>query len=281
MPLTPIQESALEAIWRNRNEMSHLAGASAIHASADSIRYSGDLDLFHISESAVALAFEADRRALIQAGFLLRVLLSQPGFIRAELLKEHDRLLVDWAHDSAWRFMPTVVLEGIGHVLHPVDLAVNKVLALAGRDEPRDWVDVLYLDRNFITLGAMVWAAVGKDPGLNPSMLLEFLGRKGKVQQRDLDRLMLTSDVCLQELRSQWMESLVRARAFVGERPPEEAGQLYVDEKSGRFFTPQPGDCYRLHAATEGGVLPRIQNSPDETLVGREDLEQFFARRVL
>jgi hypothetical protein len=160
----------LGAIWENRSEASHLAGASAIHASPDSVRFSGDLDLFHDDEASVA----EDHAALEKAGFSVEVLLSQPGFIRAQARRNGQEILVDWAHDSAWRFMPTVLIKGIGHVLHPVDLAVNKVLALSGRDEPRDWVDTLYLDAKFISLGAMVWAAVGKDPGMNPEMLLSL-----------------------------------------------------------------------------------------------------------
>lgn len=134
MPLTPIQNDVLATIWENRAETSHLAGASAIQASPKSMRYSGDLDLFHDNESEVAEAFAKDRTALEAADFEISVLLSQPGFIRARIFKAGESVLIDWAHDSAWRFMPTIALEGIGHVLHPVDLAVNKVLALGGRD---------------------------------------------------------------------------------------------------------------------------------------------------
>jgi hypothetical protein len=47
--------------------------------------------------------------------------------------------------------------------LHPIDLAVNKVLALAGRDEPRDLLDTLYQHREVLCLGALCWAACGKD----------------------------------------------------------------------------------------------------------------------
>jgi len=39
--------------------------------------------------------------------------------------------------------MPPIEVEAVGFVLHPVDLAINKVLALAGRDEPRDMIDIL------------------------------------------------------------------------------------------------------------------------------------------
>jgi len=284
VPLTSLQLNVLAAIWRNRDDSSHLAGASAIHTSSGSVRYSGDLDFFHDDETAVAEAFAKDRTALEEADFSIRILLSQPGFIRARVLQSGESVLLDWAHDSAWRFMPTVSLEGIGHVLHPVDLAVNKVLALGGRDEPRDWVDILYLDAKFISLGAMVWAAVGKDPGMNPEMLLGLLSRKGKIQRRDFDRLLLTPNLKLESLLAQWAKSLEEAKVFVNSRPPSEAGALYVRPDSGTFFTPLPGDAYELREARCGGVLPRMNELEKSMLwespAARERLEQFFGRRL-
>lgn len=64
--------------------------------------------------------------------------LNQPGYVRAVVREGDDATRVEWARDSAWRFMPPVRDERVGFLLHPVDLAVNKTLALAGRDEPRD-----------------------------------------------------------------------------------------------------------------------------------------------
>ncbi|MGF1656024.1 MAG: hypothetical protein ACFCU3_03500 [Verrucomicrobiales bacterium] len=284
MPLTDLQKSVLAAIWKNRSETSHLAGAAAIQASPSSIRYSKDLDPFHDTEMAVAEAFEKDRAALQSEHFSLQTLLSQPGFIRAQVSRADQGVLIDWAHDSAWRFMPTISLEGIGHVLHPVDLAVNKVLALGGREEPRDWVDILYLDKNFISLGAMVWAAVGKDPGMNPDLLLGLLSRKGKIQQRDLDRLILTPDVRLDDLHAQWAKSLATAKMFARSRPASEAGRLYVDPRSGRFFAPGEDDEYQLCEPRAGGGLPRMSELEDsmfrESIRGSQDLQQFFGIRL-
>jgi hypothetical protein len=45
---------------------------------------------------------------------------------------------MEWARDSAFRFFPLVENSELGLVLHPFDLAVNKVLALVGRGEARD-----------------------------------------------------------------------------------------------------------------------------------------------
>jgi hypothetical protein len=45
--------------------------------------------------------------------------------------------------DSDFRFFPTMRDDVFGYVLHPVDLAMNKVMAAAGRRELGDLVDVL------------------------------------------------------------------------------------------------------------------------------------------
>ena len=68
--------------------------------------------------------------------------------------------------------------EEIGLTMHPFDLATNKVLAMAGRLEVRDWVDVLTCDRDLQPLGYLVWAACGKDPGYNPQSLLAACKRQ-------------------------------------------------------------------------------------------------------
>ena len=65
----------------------------------------------------------------------------------------------------------------LGLVLHPFDLATNKVLAMAGRLEVRDWIDTIHCDRGLQPLGYLVWAACGKDPGYNPQSLLSISRR--------------------------------------------------------------------------------------------------------
>ena len=99
----------------------------------------------------------------------------QRGFIRAIVAKGLQTTKVEWAHDSSWRFMPPIKNAEVGIVLHPIDLAVNKMLALACRDEPRDFLDILFIHDTILPLGALVWAAVGKDPGFTPQSLLEII----------------------------------------------------------------------------------------------------------
>lgn len=193
-----------------------------------------------------------------------------------------NSLRVDWAHDSMWRFLPPVKLKQAGYVLHPVDLAVNKVLALAGRDEPRDFVDAVYLHQRILPLGALCWAAAGKDPGLNPEMLLEMLARKGKIRREDLDRLDLTASFDLSKERLNYREALEDGKKWIQTRPPQETGCMYLRPSSGIFFGPEPGDAYEIHNGAPGGVLPVFtdQKSMYQHPAERALLESFFERRV-
>lgn len=282
MPLSSLQAEVLKLLSDNRSPDSHLAGATGIHLSPEAPRYSHDLDLFHSSEEAVAAAYEADRNCLRKNGFEFQNILSQPGFIRAHVRKGDASLLIDWARDSTWRFFFPVRLEDLGWVLHPVDLGINKVLALCGRDEPRDLLDTLYLHKCVLPLGALVWAATGKDPGLNPRMLLELLERKPPLSVEELGRLELRHPLDAGTIRRDWKGALALARDWIRSRPPDESGCLYTDPESGLIFAPEPGDPAELVRGKPGGVLPRIQGIPVEDYSTnkalRANLESFFQK---
>ena len=89
--------------------------------------------------------------------------------------------------DSDYRFFPTMPDEMFGYVLHPVDLAMNKVVAAAERRELRDIVDLVMIHETILPLGAVIWEAVEKEPGFTPEGLT-FL-KDGRVVQRDPDHL--------------------------------------------------------------------------------------------
>lgn len=263
MPLTPYQEGIARLLSDQRSFDSYLAGGAAIHLEPQSTRYSNDLDYFHDSTERVATAFGDDARRLAQAGHHVAIEMQLPGYIRATVSKDGASTKVEWAHDSAWRFLPTVRHDVVGFVLHPIDLAVNKLLALAGRDEARDFLDILDLDRRTLPLGALCWAAAGKDPGFTPFALLEILRRRGKYHQEDFARLRLTTPVDLPALKTRWLAALAEAEAFVRSRPPSEAGCLYYSASEARFVAPvgTTGDAVP-HFGRPGGVLPRVIEDP-------------------
>lgn len=258
MPLTEFQAELARLLSENRTEDSFLAGGAAILIEPNTRRFSNDLDYFHDSEQRVQDAFRADRGLLEAHGYTVSVGLQQPGFVRAIVIRSPDATKVEWAHDSAWRFLPAVRDTRVGYLLHPVDQAVNKVLALAGRDEPRDVIDTVHVHATVLGLGPLCWAACGKDPGFTPLSLFELLRRRGRIRPEDLARLDLAAPVDVHELKREWLSALDAVEPFVASRPPEEIGCLYYSRTLEAFVDPNLVQDFVPHFGRPGGVLPVV-----------------------
>ena len=110
-----------------------------------------------------------------------------------------------------------------------------------------------------LPLGALVWAAAGKDPGFTPLSLLELLRRRGRYQPEEFARLHLAAPVDLPALKRAWLAALDEAEAFIRGRPPAEVGCLYYSAVAGGFVQPEPdapaGDL-TPHYGRPGGRVP-------------------------
>jgi hypothetical protein len=159
--------------------------------------------------------------------------------------------------------MPLVREPAGGWLLHPVDLAVNKVLALAGRDEPRDFADILVIHQRVLPLGAAVWAATGKDPGFTPLSLLELLKRRGRYRADDFARLHLAVPFDLVAAKQAWLAALEEAESFARSSPSDEVGCLYWNAKTKAFEMPTEGSTRPAHVVPHYGrpfgVLPQVE----------------------
>lgn len=276
MPLTGFQRALLAELAKEPTDDRYLAGGAAMHFAPNSTRYSNDLAFFLDSEARVASAFATDRERLRSAGCSVDVEISLPGFVRAVVHRGEDATRVDWAHDSAWRFMPLVRDALGGLLLHPVDLAANKVLALAGRDESRDFVDILFVHERILPLGALCWAVVGKDPGFTPLSLLELLKRRGHHRAEDFARLNLVSPFDLTHAKATWLAALSSAEELLRARPPEELGCLYYSTRDRAFVVPERDSSLTdqeivLHFGAPGGVLPRMADTLVQDSLPSED----------
>lgn len=258
VPLTEFQRTLLALLAQNRAPDSYLAGGAALHFAPNS----DDLDFFHDSSDRVAAAFAEDSALLESGGYGLELEISQPGFIRATVRNGDGATKIDWAHDSAWRFMPPVRDSAGGYLLHEIDLAINKTLALAGRDEPRDFVDILFVHERVLALAGLVWAAAGKDPGFTPLSLLELLKRRGRNRPEEMARLQLAQPFDPVASKETWLSALEGADSFVRERPADETGCLYYSASDGAFVVPRPDIALEdqglsVHFGAPGGVIPR------------------------
>ncbi len=104
---------------------------------------------------------------------------------------------MEWVFDSAFRFFPVEPDLDLGWRLNFWDVATNKVLALAGRSEVRDLVDVVYLHEQHLCLGALAWAAAGKDPGMTPEAIIHWARRNAIYRPEDLSDLQLSAPLNL------------------------------------------------------------------------------------
>ena len=261
MPLTSIQIQVLKAIAANRSPESYLAGATVLHRGSDTPRFSQDLDLFHDLEESVALCAETDAVTLRAAGYEFRWLLRTPSFYRAVLSDEGQQLKIEWAQDSAFRFFPVQEDNRCGYRLHHADAALNKLLALAGRQEIRDFVDILHLHDSCLHLGAMAWAACGKDPGYSPGFLLDQAGRHVAYTQADVDRLSLRDPLDVKSLKKRWIKALEEAQRLADALPPDEVGCLYLDAEQAPV-TPDPASggftALTRHHGSIRGAWPTV-----------------------
>jgi len=256
MPISDIQNQVLKLIATNRSPQSYLAGATVIHRKVDTPRFSQDLDFFHDIENSVAQCAEKDAATLQNSGYNFSWIMRTPSFYRAVVVVDDKPLKIEWAQDSVYRFFPIQKDELCGYRLHDVDAATNKMLALAGREKIRDFVDIMYLHENYLSLGTMAWAACGKDPGFTPEFLLNQISRHVAYSQNDLNNLNLTTPLDIKTLKQKWLTALSEAEKLIVELPGNEIGCLYLSAQKSPV-TPNPGlsdfnELIRHHGSISG-----------------------------
>ena len=183
-------------------------------------------------------------------------------FQRATIRRGDEFVRLEWVYDSAWRFYPVEPDSGLGYRLHFFDAATNKMLALSGRVEPRDFVDAIHLHQTYLSLGTLAWAAAGKDGGLNPHLILDLAERFARYRQEEIDGLHLTTPLALPRLKSLWTQALEEGRALADRLPAEESGCAYLHPVSRQPVVPDPQahDFHLLerHFGSVGGTWPVI-----------------------
>jgi hypothetical protein len=241
MPLSPLQSRVAGLLRTNRTARSHLAGGALVNRSAESLRFTEDLDYFQDTGELVESAAKADAETLVRNGISVEWLKSGSTHWRAAATDGTESFRIEWAQDSPFRFFPILEDAEFGYVLHPADAATNKVLALVGRTEIRDYIDILELHRTYLSFGAMIWAACAKDPGYSPQMILDMTNRHSRFQPEELAGQRLTRSTTLQELKQAWISAREQAASLFEKLPEAHLGCLYLDERR-KPVTPNPDD---------------------------------------
>ena len=268
MALTGFQQTLCRLIAANRLEQgeAYVAGGVALNLLTGGRRISRDIDLFHDTLEALDATWQADRQLLQTHGYEMRSIHERPGYVEAVVSKGQDAVLMQWTRDSAFRFFPLVQHEELGLVLHAFDLATNKVLALVGRLEIRDWIDVITCHEQIQPLGYLAWAACGKDPGFSPLTILEEAGRSGRYTTAELEGLSFDGPLpVLGNLLGKWHSMLREARELVAVLPAGQVGTCVL-HRQGDLYRGDPAQLRRdfaadnliFHSGSIRGAYPEI-----------------------
>ncbi len=167
-----------------------LAGGYAVQAHAYMERPSEDVDLFTAwnrrdeftnAVAAVIAAYEAD-------GLHVRADSSRPidTFARLFVSDGREESKVELAVD--FRAQQPVTMA-VGPVLHPDDAAANKMGALFGRAEARDFIDIdSVLQARLFGREELLRLAAGADGGFDRRMFADALAMAERLPDRDFAR---------------------------------------------------------------------------------------------
>jgi len=160
-----------------------LAGGAAMIVQGNINRLTRDLDFFAVEPSAVDSLLPAFKAAAREAGLALIEQQVAHGFARLVVSDGHDRTGIDLAADARL-FDPEP--SYLGPVLSAEELAVDKVLAIFGRAEARDFADLAVLEPRF-GLAHLCELAERKDAGFQRSVLAEMLDRLDRLDRDEFD----------------------------------------------------------------------------------------------
>jgi len=254
VPLSKLQTEILRLLAGHRNPESYVAGATALNQNGP--RFSADIDIFHDREEAVAQAAEADTALLAENGFGIQWLRREPGIHAAIVQRGGESTRLEWVRDSDYRFFPTQADPLFGYRLHVADIATNKALAAAGRREPRDVLDLLYIHDRHLPLGAVIWAAVAKDPGYSPESLITEIRRNARYRADDYADLDLTDPVDAGAVSRRLRNVLEEADMFVRAMPAGMEGLLFLNHGVPVQPDPDNAGAYTVHGGSRRGCWP-------------------------
>jgi len=233
---------------------------SCVAGSADltrgDARISDEIDIFRDRENRVARAAEQNAAALSKAGIRVSWTRREPTLYQALVSLGDETTKLEWVVDSDFRFFPVQKDEEFGYVLHPVDLATNKIMAAAGRREPRDIVDAVTIHDEILPLGAVIWAAVEKAPGFTPEGLINEIRRNARYTAADFQRIASKPPIDAGAVMRRLREALDTAEALVARMPTDKIGLLFLEE--GKIVQPDPHrlEAYMTHAGRRQGHWP-------------------------
>jgi hypothetical protein len=214
--LTSLQERIAQLVaGLPEAEQFALAGGAGLIVHRVIDRQTNDLDFFTPEADAIGRLLPRLEAALAAAGLQVTREQSLDTFARLSVSDGRSATVVDLARD--YRMLPPVPTP-VGMVAAEEELAADKLLALAGRAEPRDYLDVSRLVERH-GLDSLCRLASQKDPGFDRRALAAMLLYFPRLPRQDFD----VDDGAYAALREDvaaWRIVLERGAAPPSREPP-------------------------------------------------------------
>lgn len=184
-------------------EAFYLTGGTALSAFFLKHRKSYDLDFFTNTEELILPFSQKLETSLKNENFMVERLRGFHSFVELSVSFQDELTMIHFTLDSPFRFKEPIEakdIEGI-KIDNLVDIATNKILALFGRAELRDFIDVYFLVKEHFTKKELIEKAALKDPGFD----LYWLGiAMEQVENFEDDENMhlLTKQYTMEELKT-------------------------------------------------------------------------------
>jgi hypothetical protein len=173
--LSPLQVAVLNEFFAHERGF-FLSGGGALAGFHLKHRETSDLDLFTSSVDAFERARLSLPHLLKGLGGSLSVLQDSPGFRRVILELASESLVVDLVCDIGPQLHEKLEIDGI--IVDSVEeIFSNKLTTLVSRQEVRDLIDVLELERVGLRVEAFLAEASAKDGGCTPATLAWLLSQ--------------------------------------------------------------------------------------------------------
>lgn len=180
--LTPFQKRILKAFTEiEESKAFYLAGGTALSVFYLAHRHSEDFDLFTGDEPLIAIVARKFKSRLQAEGIVVEEIRSFSSFWDAVASERDERFKIQLAYDSPFTLQPPIESDNL-RVQSFEDIAAGKLLALFGRAEERDFIDVYCIVKDGrISLDRMIELAKNKDPGLDEYYLAVAFAQSEKL----------------------------------------------------------------------------------------------------
>lgn len=176
--LTALQDAVLSAFFHEPQPF-FLTGGAALAGFFLKHRETSDLDLFTVNDGAVREAEGKLARIAAERDLRFEIRRSAPDFTRVALTDASEGVVVDLVRDRAPQYRASKpIIDGVR--VDPLEeIFVNKINTLVSRQEERDLVDLLFIERQGLCVEDYLEAALAKDGGCTPATIAWLLATWG------------------------------------------------------------------------------------------------------